>query len=87
MKLFSNFYCKYCNKETIYILLVASLIVFQMWHYYEFKTQIQSFMNVGSRFTASHGQDLCVRVQNLEGKVIGESLPCTFIPPPVKAND
>lgn len=68
-----------CNFGTVYVILLAFLIGFQMWHYYEFKTRIQGFMSVGPRFTAFHGQGLCYRVQNLETITIGKAEPCTYI--------
>lgn len=68
-----------CNSGTLYVILLAFLIGFQMWHYYEFKTRIQGFMGVGPRFTAFHGQGLCQRVQKLETAILGKSEPCTYV--------
>lgn len=41
-------------------------------------------MNKGARFTAINGQELCQRIQKLEGILDQEEMPCNYLKQPTK---
>jgi len=54
------------------------LFVIQLTQYIELKTKVSQFMSMGPRFTAADGQEVCMRVQELE-KVAGIVVkPCSY---------
>jgi hypothetical protein len=57
-----------CNKETIYTIALAVLIVFQVIQYVSLSERINSFMTVGPRFTAADGLRHCKLIRELQEK-------------------
>jgi hypothetical protein len=54
------------------------LFVIQLTEYIELKSKVAQFMSVGPRFTAANGQEVCMRVQELE-KAAGITVkPCSY---------
>lgn len=60
-------------------MIFSASLIFQAW-------QLYRFMHQGARFTAQDGQELCLRVQELERRSNGYQdagktpLPCDYIP-------
>jgi hypothetical protein len=62
----------------IYLFLLMTLFTNQVWQYFELKSAVISFMNVGQRFTYQDGHELCARMQELERLVGVEVQECFF---------
>lgn len=54
------------------------LFVIQLTQYVELKTKVVQFMLVGPRFTAANGQEVCMRVQELEKVADIVVKPCSY---------
>lgn len=54
-------------------LILLGVVVTMYW-----QSRVDKFVAVGPRFTAYNGQELCVRIQELEKRLIGYAKPCNY---------
>lgn len=61
-------------KPELLIIVLGLIISFQTFQYIEMKYEINKFIQVGPKFTAENGQQLCERIQHLEK----DKKPCEY---------
>lgn len=63
---------------SIFFILFLVTVIFNIYHYILFLEETKKFISKGKRFTASDGQELCLRIQSLEQQTFVQEKECNY---------